>query len=206
MKVKMAYEACGYSGGDAARWHLRNDPAIKARVDFIVSERIKAQAIAAAAPEKKLADSRARLIRELERIAYGDFRELVQWERRPQYDETGKLLGFADVIIATPSERLSRDAAAGIKSVTTKGGTLKLERHDKIAALLALAKIHGLLDKEKVGPSQAVTVNQVNVGETNALEAIRKVAFMLGALRAREREQIDAAPAQCEPTADKTKD
>jgi hypothetical protein len=55
--------------------------------------------------------------------------------------------------------------------------------HDKRAALEALAKI---LKGDDVQPAGNITVNQVNVGQTDALDAARRVAFLLAAARAKE--------------------
>jgi hypothetical protein len=110
-----------------------------------------------------------------------------------------------DRISVTASDKLTPSSAAAIKGVFTQSGGVRLEMHDKQAALVALAK-HLRLFKDPQPPTQSVTVNQVNVGETNSLEAIRKVAFMLGALRARELERIESAPVQGESTADETQD
>jgi hypothetical protein len=133
MRVADAYRAAGFIGGDRPRWELRNAPEVNARINFLVSERTQAQAIAAALPEKKMADARLRLVRELERIAYSDLREVVQWEKRAQLSPDGGILRIIDELSTTPSAKLSRAAAAGIRSVTTKSGALKIDMHSKRA-------------------------------------------------------------------------
>jgi 3',5'-cyclic-AMP phosphodiesterase len=70
--------------------------------------------------EKKIGDSRLRLIRELERFAYSDTHDVVQWERRPRLDDDGNVVGFVDELIPTPSRLLTQDQAAQTRSVTTK--------------------------------------------------------------------------------------
>ncbi len=119
-----------------------------------------------------------RLIRELERLAYADARDVVQWDRKPQLDDQGNVVGFIDEMNVTPSHLLTKDAAAQIRSITTKSGMLKVEVHDKLTALRDLAKVLGLLQDAAPPPPSNVTVNQVNIGD-NALEAARRLAFAL---------------------------
>src|SRR5271169_2117444 len=81
--TKDAYRAAGFKGDSAfARWRLRHAPEVDQRIDWLVNERVKAQIAASVRrPEKKKLDAKARAIRELERIAYADHRDLLQWER-----------------------------------------------------------------------------------------------------------------------------
>ena len=94
----------------------------------------------------------------------------------------GEVLDVEDRISVTASDKLSPGAATAVKGVFQKGGHVRVELHDKQAALLALAKHLKLFDDPP--RPQTVTVNQVNVGERSALEVAKRVAFMLGALRA----------------------
>lgn len=104
----------------------------------------------------------------------------MQWERRPKFDEDQQLIGFEDVMIVTPSGKLTADQAAAVRSVTTKSGCLKFETHDKLGALEKLAKVLGIYQEPAVPPvSQSVTVNQVNFSGDNSLEAARRLAFAL---------------------------
>ena len=68
------------------------------------------------------------------------------------------------------------------ESVFGKSGQVRIEMHDKQAALLALAKHLRLFDEPPVPP--AITVNQLNVGKMDALEVARRVAFVLAAAQA----------------------
>jgi hypothetical protein len=91
----------------------------------------------------------------------------VQWDREPELDSEGNVMGFKDTMTVTPSRLLTREQTAQIKSVTTKSGTLKFEIYDKLAALGQLAKI--LL----VAPEpQPQTVS-------SALESLRRLAFAI---------------------------
>ena len=132
---------------------------------------------------KKINESRLRLIRELERIAFYDRRDFVQWERRPKFDEDQQPIGFEDVMIVTPSGKLTADQAAAVRSVTIKSGSLKFGTHDKLGALEKLAKVLGIYQEPAPSPvSQSVTVNQVNLSGDNSLEAARRLAFALAKL------------------------
>ena len=131
--------------------------------------------------DQKITDERLRMIRELGRIAYSDPRDVVQWDREPELDQDGNVIGFKDTMKVTPSRLLTREQAAQVKSVTTKSGALKFEVHDKLAALAQLAKVLGVAPEPQ---SQTVTntqvnVGQVNVGSDNALEDLKRLAFAI---------------------------
>jgi hypothetical protein len=130
--------------------------------------------------EKPIDDMRLRVAKEFERLAFADVRDVVAWERRPVFDADGNVTGYRDEITPTPSHRLKAGQAAAVKGVTTKSGSLKIEFHDKIAALTQMAKILGMT--QDAAPS-TVTVNQVNLNSApeNALEAARRLAFALAA-------------------------
>jgi len=186
--TKDAYRAAGFKGDSAyARWRLRHAPEVDQRINWLVNERVKAQIAASVRrPEKKKLDAKARAIRELERIAYADPRDVIEWERLPVMLPDGTI-EVRDVIKPKASASLSRDAAATVKGVTTKAGNIKIEQHDKLKALDQLARLQGLYPEPEPTPPPApsnVTLNQVNVGERSALEVAKRVAFMLGALRA----------------------
>ena len=91
------------------------------------------------------------MIRELGRIAYSDPRDVVQWDREPELDQDGNVIGFKDTMKVTPSRLLTREQAAQVKSVTTKSGALKFEVHDKLAALAQLAKVLGVAPEPQCG-------------------------------------------------------
>ena len=149
--------------------------------------------------EEKIADARLRLIREFERIAYSDVRDVVQWGREAELDQDGNVIEFKDTMRVTPSHLLTREQAAQVRSVTTKSGALKFEVHDKLAALTQLAKIHGVAPEPQ---SQTVSNTQVNntqvnvIGSGNALEDLKRLAFAIEkAARARDALLIEAKPA-----------
>jgi hypothetical protein len=194
VKVADAYLLSGYRGGPRERWELRNAPEVAARIGFLLQSRVEADTIARHRPEKKIADIRLRVIRELERLAFADVRNVVQWDRKPQFSPKGDVVGIADEIVAMPSHLLSASAAAGIRSVTTKSGALKIDMHDKLGALEKLAKAIGLFqDAAPLPPS--VTVNHLNIAGNDAVEAVRRVAFLLAAAD----NQIAVKPTKAEP-------
>jgi hypothetical protein len=177
-----AYEIAGFTGrSPRLSWQLRHKPAIEARVSWLLRERIEADTRARHRSDEKIADARLRLISELERIAYADTRDVVQWDREPELDQDGNVIGFKDTMRVTPSHLLTKDQAAQVRSVTTKSGSLKFEGFDKLAALTQLAKILGMArDPQTQAVSNAtVNVQQVNIGGDNALEAVRRLAFAI---------------------------
>lgn len=127
--------------------------------------------------EKKVGDSRLRLLEEVERLAKSNIAELVAWDRKPVLGADGSVEGFRDELITTPSSKLSRATLSTVKSVTTKSGALKIELHGKDNPLNLWAKILGMT--VDAAPVNQVTVNQVNIGDSNALEAARRLAFIL---------------------------
>jgi Resolvase, N terminal domain/Helix-turn-helix domain of resolvase len=151
-------------------------------VQWLLASRIDTDARARHRADEKIEDARLRLIRELERIAYSDARDLAQWDRRPRLDDEGNLVEFVDELQVTPSRLLSRDAAALVRSVTTKSGAIKIETHDKLQALDKLARILGVYQEPPAAAPSPVTVNQVNLGGDNALEVARRLAFALEVL------------------------
>jgi hypothetical protein len=181
-RLKPAYEIAGFEGkSPRLPWQLRHKPAIDARVSWLLAERIKADTRARHRVDEKIADARLRLISELERIAYADTRDVVQWDREPELDLDGNLIGFKDTMKVTPSHLLTKDQAAQVRSVTTKSGSLKFEAFDKLAALAQLAKILGMAQDPQTQAVNNATVNvqQVNIGGDNALDAVRRLAFAI---------------------------
>ncbi len=184
--VKDAYTNAGFKGGASSIKRIRYAPDVKARIAWLLGERIRAGAAARARQTEKEGDARIRLIRELEAIAYVDPGDLAQWDRVPRFDGEGNLAGYDDRLDLTPSHLLTRAQRSAIKSVsrTVKkdGVTVRLDTNGKQEALALLAKILGMTAAD--APSTSTTINntQVNVtavGETSALEAARRLAFAL---------------------------
>jgi hypothetical protein len=177
--VKDAYLRAGYKGSAVSRYELRRCADIDARVNWLLAKRIEDDTRARHKAEKKIPDTRERVIRELERVAFNDIRDLVQWERRAIVED-GQVVGFEDIMVVKPSRLMTPDQASSVRSVTTKAGQLKFETHDKLGALEKLAKVLGLYVEPAAPPvSQSVTVNQLNFNSNNAFEAARRLAFAL---------------------------
>jgi Terminase small subunit len=178
--VAVAYQRAGYLGGEVSRSQLRRSSDVDARVSWLLAKRIEDDTKARHKAEKKIPDARERVIRELERLAFNDVRDLVQWDKRAVLDDDGQVVGFQDIMVVKPSRLMTPDQAASVRSVTTRAGQLKFETHDKLGALEKLAKVLGLYVEPTAPPvSQSVTVNQVNFNSDNALEAARRLAFAL---------------------------
>lgn len=80
--VREAYQLAGYIGKDPSSLNgVRRAPDIDARVSWLLERRIEADTKARHKAEKPLHDLRSRVIRELERIAFSDARDVVQWRR-----------------------------------------------------------------------------------------------------------------------------
>jgi Terminase small subunit len=178
--IAVAYQRAGYSGGAVSRSQLRRAADVEARVSWLLSKRVEDDTKARHKAEKKIPDARERVIRELERVAFNDIRDLVQWDKRAVLDDDGQVVGFEDIMVVKPSRLMTPDHAASVRSVSTKAGQLKFETHDKLGALEKLAKILGLYVEPTAPPvSQSVTVNQLNFNSNNDLEAARRLAFAL---------------------------
>ena len=197
-----AHEIAGFSGkSPRLPWQLRHQPSVDARIRWLLAERVEANARAAQRTEEKIGDARLRLIRELERIAYSDIRDVIQWDADPVFDDDGNVTGERPVMKITPSRLLTREQATQVRAVTTKSGGLRFEVHDKLGALAQLARILGLV-KPEAAPASSTTFNtQVNVGggaQETMLDAARRLAFAIEkAARAQPKPtMIDVTPAQ----------
>jgi hypothetical protein len=204
LKVKDAFAQAGFNGKSPVlpsrlRWH----PDINARVNWLVNERVKASAQAFARRQKGKGDLLARVVQELEDMAFSDVREVLDWKREASAGADGEVL-VRDVVHVQDAKKLSPAAAKAIKSVFLKAGELRVDMHDKRAVLETLAKI--LTIKDTPVP-QSFTVNQVNVGGSGAGEALQRVAFALSALMSKPTPlTIDATPVQNSTDTDKDKE
>jgi hypothetical protein len=179
ISVREAYRLSGYVGKDPSSiTGIRRAPDIDARISYLLERRIETDTRARHRREKPIADARLRVIKELERVAFADIRDVMQWGRRPVVDASGNAIGFEDGIIPLPSRLLSADAAAAVRSVTSKSGALRIELADKLQALDKLARVLGLFQEL---PAASVTVNQLNLNNRpeTALEAVKRLAFAI---------------------------
>lgn len=180
--VPQAYREAGYTGNDQSRSQLRRSPHVDARISWLLANRVEQDTCARHRQEKKITDSRLRLLAQVERLAESNIADLIAWDRKPILAPDGSVEGYQDEIVATPSRKLSRATLSTVKSVTTKSGALKVELHDKLNPLALWAKILGMTTD--AAPVQNVTVNTVNVGQERALEIARRLAFLLDSANA----------------------
>jgi hypothetical protein len=178
LPIAIAYERAGYSGGAVSRSQLRRAADVEARVSWLLVKRIEDDAKARHKAEKIIPDARERVIRELERLAFNDIRDLVQWDKRAVLGDDGQVVGFEDIMVVKPSRLMTPDQGRFGALVTTKAGQLKFETHDKLGALEKLAKVLGLY-VEPTAPPVNQSINQVNFDSNNAFEAARRLAFAL---------------------------
>ena len=177
MKPAEAHKLAGFTGKSAAAtWQLRHAPDIVARVEELLDARVKASARTFARRQKKTGDLLARSIKELEAIAFQDVRELVDWRREPVTSPDGSVT-IEDRLTIRDSAALPAEAAKAVKGVFLKSGAVRLEMHDKRAALETLIKT--LTGADAAMQTPQVTVNQVNIGSMSALDVARRVSFLL---------------------------
>jgi phage terminase small subunit len=177
-KLERAHELAGFKPNRKTAWSLRHSPDVARRVEELLQVRVAADTRCFVRRQKKFDDLQLLAIEELKKIAFADVREVAQWDRRPVFSPDGEVVSIVEDVRAVPSAQLSPVAAASIKSVFNKGGAVRVELHDKQAALLAILKLTGAFKDDNAPPS-SVTVNQVNVGGLSAIEAARRVAFLI---------------------------
>lgn len=134
LRVVEAYVRAGYGGASrpAARANssaLAKEPRIAARVEYLRAE-IAATQLA----------RRVRVVEELERVAYADPRQVLDWG--PQG------------VTLKGSDTLTPEAAAAVQSVKETKDGVQITLHPKVPALAKLAEIYRLAE----GPAQQTTV------------------------------------------------
>jgi hypothetical protein len=143
-----------------------------------LGERVKAETRSFTRRQKKSGDLLAQVVEELKDVAFQDVREIADWRREAVTNADGEVVGVNETVAFRDSKSLTPAAARAIKGIMIKGGRLTLETHDKLKALETLARI---LKGDDVATSQTVNVTQVNVGATDAIDAARRIAFLLQA-------------------------
>ena len=142
-KVTEAYKLVGFTGGDRARWEVRNAPEVMARIEWLLEQR-DADRQRVSTGRKNSGDLRLRVLKRLERIAFGDIRQVAAWDKRAVTDSEGNVTELRDFVTLVPSRNLTHEAAATVKAVFSKSGELRLELHDPQPALEKLCKALGL--------------------------------------------------------------
>lgn len=199
-KLIDAHQRAGYSrnGNEACR--MRWETEVDARIRQLIQERVDSQNRAFSRRQKSKGDLLQRAVKELESIAFQDIGEIAQWERVPAFDEKGSLTGERMALRIRDSAGLPGEARRAIKQVFTKGGDVRIEMHDKQAALTNIIKV--LTGSDVQSSTTNVTVNQTNIGDLNAVEAARRVAFMLRAMSNKAPPLIEAQPVHVSAKAD----
>lgn len=179
-KAHDAYKLAGYKGEPVSRYRLRASKDVDDRINWLLKKRIEDDSKARQRRERRVPILQDRVTRELERVAFGDIRSVIQWRRIPRFDDEGALIGYEDEAVLTPSGLMNADAAAMIKSVSATKHGVKVDTVGKLEALDKLAKICGMYQPD--APLAASVTNNsltVNVGSDNALDAARRLAFAL---------------------------
>ncbi len=154
-----------------------------ARIEWLLEQRVQRQAAREHRPEKSERDLRLRVLKRLERIAFGDIRQVATWDKRAVTDSEGNVTELRNFVTLVPSRNLTHEAAATVKAVFSKSGELRLELHDPQPALEKLCKALGLY-ADATPRAPPVTVNQLNVGAMDAGETMKRIAFMIAAAQA----------------------
>lgn len=164
-------------------YRLRKRPEVAARVDWLLKRRVEAGTRSFTRRQKKSGDLLARVVAELEDIAFQDVREIADWRREAVTNAEGEVIDVIETLALKDSAKLTSAAARSVKAVFRKGDSVRLELHDKRAALEALAKI---LKGGDVAVTNNVTVNSVSVGSVGAMDLAQRVAFLLSAASAQK--------------------
>ena len=181
---------------------MRNAPDVAARIQWVLKERVEAETRTYARRQKSRGDLLARALSKLDDIMSTDLREVVDWRREAVTNAAGEVTGISETVAVKDAAKISPKAASAIKGVFMKAGQVRIEMHDQRAAAVEIIK---LLSGSDAQPTTNVTVNQTNIGATDALDAARRVAFLLGAAMSRlPAAQAATSPLTIEGEASKT--
>lgn len=184
-KLREAHDEAGFDGkSQAAAWQMRHSAPVDARITWLLNERVKAESHRFTRRQKSKGDLLDRAMKELEAIAFVDIREVIDWRRSAITNADGEVTEISEDVQVRDASAIPASAAKAIKGVFLKSGKLRVEMHDKRQALVDIVK--ALSGSDGALQPSSVTVNQINVGGTDALEAAKRVSFLLAAARARE--------------------
>ena len=176
-----AHELAGFARNRTEAWKLRHRPEVDGRIRWLAKARVEASTRKFATRKKTQGDLLAAATKRLADIAFLDPGELINWERTPIVNAEGEVTGYESALQVKDSAKLTAAQRAAVKGAFLKSGALRLELHDSVNALVNL---HKLLSGKDAPPSGSLVINQTNVGDVPALEAARKVAFLIAAARA----------------------
>jgi phage terminase small subunit len=131
------------------------------------------------------------LVEALRPIAFSDIRKVVKWGSAvPLKDpETGEIVVVQDIIVRDDID----DAAAAMiaKIVRGKDGSLRVEMHDKLAAIEKIAKLLGLLKEHHEVQVEDITPRPQDPGREVILQSV--AAFIEAADAYEKRIEADEA-------------
>ncbi len=180
-KLVDAHLTAGFTTRDrAAAATLRWKPDVAARIDWILKQRVSASAKSFARRSQAKGELSQRIMKELEAIAFQDVGEVASWSKRPVVNDLGEIVRVEQAFDIRDSQSMPAEARRAIKAATLRSGVMRLEMHDKLGALEKLAKACGLLGGDAPAPVNVTQVN-MNVGHMDAIEAARRVSFLLAA-------------------------
>jgi hypothetical protein len=174
-KLGQAAKLAGYSSERNQAWQRRHKPHIAAFIEKTLQERVQASTRTFAKRLAAKGDLQARTLKELELLAFSDVRQFVHWKREPAVNAHGEVTGIETDVQLRDSAEIPPEAARVIKRVTRRDGLMQVEMHDKQSALFILAKTLGMLSEASAPPETPRLV----AADQNAMEAARRVAFML---------------------------
>ena len=175
-----AYEIAGFKRNKVSAWKLRKQPEVNGRIQAILKARVDEGTRQFAKHKLQRGDTLTKVVKRLESIALIDPGELLNWERVPILNADGEVTGYETALQVKDSAKLTADQRAAVRGVFTKSGQLRVELHDQVNALVNL---HKLLTGKDGSIAPSITINQQNIGDVPALDAARKVAFLLAAAR-----------------------
>lgn len=190
-KLHEAHKLAGFEGkSQAAAWQLRHSPDVDARVRKLLEDRVRDDTRAFHRRQKSKGDLLDRAMKELEAIAFVDIREVIDWRRHAVTNADGEVTEITEDVQVRDAASIPASAAKAIKGVFLKSGKLRVEMHDKRQALVDIVK--ALSGSDAALQGSTINVQQINLGATDALEAAKRVSFLMAAARSRE-------PAKPEP-------
>lgn len=157
-----AYLHAGYKttakGAGVSASRMLTRPHIMARIDALRARKLVVERRVTDKVVAKLALTKERVLREYEKVAFSNPSQVMEWggeNVQSEGDEGGKYVNYVRL---KPSHELDDMTLGAIAEVSQTSGGLKVKMHDKMAALLFLAKELGM-GVEKVHVTGAIDVN-----------------------------------------------
>lgn len=148
-----AYEIAGFKRNDGNARRLRQDKAVKKRVEALLSEREHIHAKAVERAIERTGISIGRVLEELAKIGFSDIRKAVRWQSARITEEDnpdgGDVLVIKNVVTnlvqIVGSDEIDDETAAAIAEISqAEHGGVKIKLHDKRAALVDIGKHLGM--------------------------------------------------------------